>query len=47
MGQTAGVFAGSLAIDRLGAAPLFVASAVALPILGFWFARELRRHAGT
>lgn len=44
IGQTAGVFAGSLVIDRLGAAPLFLASAVALPILAAWFGRELRRH---
>ena len=44
IGQTAGVFAGSLAIDRLGAAPLFITSTVALPILALWFAHELRRH---
>lgn len=44
IGQTVGVFAGSLAIDRVGAAPLFVASAIALPVLALWFARELRRH---
>ncbi len=44
IGQTAGVFAGSLVIDRLGAAPLFVGSAFALPLLAVWFARELRRH---
>ena len=45
IGQTTGVFIGSLAIDRLGAAPLFVTSALALPMLGLWFARQLRRHA--
>jgi len=45
IGQTAGVFAGSLVIDRLGAAPLFLGSAIALPILAAWFARELRRHS--
>ena len=44
IGQTVGVFAGSLAIDRLGAVPLFITSAVALPILALYFARELRRH---
>ena len=44
IGQTAGVFAGSLVIDRLGAAPLFLGSAIALPILALWFARELCRH---
>jgi YNFM family putative membrane transporter len=44
IGQTSGVFAGSLFIDRLGAAPLFIGSAIALPILAVWFAFELRRH---
>jgi YNFM family putative membrane transporter len=45
IGQTVGVFAGSFTIDRFGAAPLFITSAVALPILALYFARELRRHA--
>jgi MFS transporter, YNFM family, putative membrane transport protein len=44
IGQTAGVFAGSLVIDRLGAVPLFLASAFFLPLLAAWFARELKRH---
>ena len=44
IGQTSGVFAGSLVIDRLGAAPLFVGSAIALPILAVWFAAELRQY---
>lgn len=44
IGQTVGVFAGSLAIDRVGAAPLFVASAAALPVLALWFAHQLRRY---
>ena len=44
IGQTIGVFIGSLLIDRTGAAPLFVGSAIALPILAVWFAAELRRH---
>ena len=44
IGQTVGVFAGSLLIDRLGAVPLFIASAVALPVLAVWFARELHRY---
>jgi hypothetical protein len=38
------VFAGSLVIDRLGAVPLFLASACVLPILAAWFARELRQY---
>ncbi len=44
IGQTVGVFAGSLTIDRFGAVPLFITSAVALPVLALWFAHELRRH---
>jgi MFS transporter, YNFM family, putative membrane transport protein len=43
IGQTAGVFAGSLVIDRTGAVPLFLCSAVALPVLAAWFAHELRQ----
>ncbi len=44
IGQTAGVAAGALVIDRLGAVPLFLGTAVALPTLAVWFAHELRRH---
>ena len=44
IGQTAGVAAGALVIDRFGAVPLFLGTAVALPALAVWFARELRRH---
>ncbi len=44
IGQTVGVFVGSLTIDRLGAAPLFLGSAAALPVLAAWFAHELRRY---
>jgi len=44
IGQTIGVFIGSLLIDRIGAAPLFMASAVALPILALWFAAQLRQY---
>ena len=44
IGQTVGVFAGSLLIDRAGAVPLFVGSAITLPILAVWFAHALRRH---
>jgi predicted MFS family arabinose efflux permease len=43
IGQTTGVFIGSLLIDRTGAVPLFAVSAMALPILAVWFARELKR----
>ena len=44
LGQTAGVAVSALIIDRSGAAPLFVATALALPALAWWFARELRRR---
>jgi predicted MFS family arabinose efflux permease len=44
IGQTIGVAIGALVIDRLGAVPLFVATAVAMPVLAIWFARELGRH---
>jgi predicted MFS family arabinose efflux permease len=44
IGQTAGVATGALVIDRFGAVPLFVAAAVAIPILAVWFARHLVRH---
>lgn len=47
LGQTAGVAAGALAIDRFTAVPLFFASALGLPMLAFWFARRLvRQRAG-
>ena len=43
-GQTAGVAAGALVIDRLGATPLFLGTAVAFPALAIWFAYEIRRR---
>jgi hypothetical protein len=30
--------------DRFTAVPLFIATAVALPALAWWFAAKLRRH---
>jgi predicted MFS family arabinose efflux permease len=48
LGQTAGVAGASRIVDGFGAAPIFVAAAVALVALGVWFARLLRhRRAGT
>jgi predicted MFS family arabinose efflux permease len=44
LGQTAGVAAGALAYDRFGAVPLFLGTAVALPLLALWFAAVLRRQ---
>ena len=41
-GQTAGVAVGALVIDRLGAEPLFLGTAVAFPALAIWFAHQLR-----
>jgi MFS transporter, YNFM family, putative membrane transport protein len=43
IGQTVGVATGALVIDRLGARPLFLGTAVALPTLAVWFARQLMR----
>lgn len=45
LGQTIGVAAGALVIDRFSAGPLFIASACALPILAWWFAGKLRQKA--
>jgi predicted MFS family arabinose efflux permease len=43
-GQTAGVAAGALVIDRLGAKPLFLGTAVAFPALAIWLASQLRQR---
>jgi MFS transporter, YNFM family, putative membrane transport protein len=45
LGQTAGVALAAPIVDRAGAAPLFVIVAVLLPLLGMWFAAELKRRA--
>jgi MFS transporter, YNFM family, putative membrane transport protein len=47
LGQTAGVAVGALLIDRLGAAPLFIITAIGFPLLALWFARTLRRQAAS
>jgi MFS transporter, YNFM family, putative membrane transport protein len=44
IGQTAGVAAGALVIDRFGAVPVFLGTAVAFPMLAVWFAYELRQR---
>lgn len=40
-GQTAGVAAAAFVFDRWGAAPVFIAASVILPILASWFAARL------
>jgi predicted MFS family arabinose efflux permease len=45
LGQTAGVAAGGAVFDRFTAVPVFLAAAVALLILGWWFSRQIRRHS--
>jgi MFS transporter, YNFM family, putative membrane transport protein len=44
LGQMLGVAAGALVFDRLGAVPLFMIAAITLPVLGLWFAAELRKR---
>jgi predicted MFS family arabinose efflux permease len=44
VGQTVGVGIGSLLIDHAGAVPLFVGTAVTIPILAIWFAGQLRHR---
>lgn len=48
LGQTAGVAAASLVVDRFTAIPVFIVSAMGLPLLALWFARKLvqNRAAG-
>ena len=45
VGQSAGVAAGSLLIDRAGGPAIFVVAALLLPVLGFWFAARLRSRS--
>jgi predicted MFS family arabinose efflux permease len=47
LGQSAGVAAAAPIVDRYGAAPLFVATAICWPVLTFWFAAQLRRRASS
>ena len=44
LGQTAGVAAGALVVDRFSAVPLFVGAAIILPALALWFAHKLRQR---
>jgi predicted MFS family arabinose efflux permease len=45
LGQMVGVAAAALVFDRFTAVPLFLATAIALPALAWWFAGKLRRRA--
>jgi YNFM family putative membrane transporter len=45
LGQTAGVAVGGLVFDRFTAVPVFLAAAAILLLLGFGFARAIRRRA--
>jgi MFS transporter, YNFM family, putative membrane transport protein len=44
LGQMVGVAIAALVYDRFTAVPVFIAAAVILPLLGWWFAQRLRRH---
>jgi MFS transporter, YNFM family, putative membrane transport protein len=44
IGQTIGVAAASLVIDRTGAPPIFIVAALLTPLLGFGFAAMLKRR---
>ena len=44
LGQTMGVAAGAVVFDRFTAVPLFVMTAITLPLLACWFASRLRRR---
>ncbi len=44
LGQTVGVTIGALLVDRLGAKPLYVGTAIAFPVLAIWFAKIQRRQ---
>jgi len=45
LGQTVGVATGALVIDRLGAVPLYIGTAIAFPLLALWFASLRRRRS--
>jgi YNFM family putative membrane transporter len=44
LGQSAGVAAAALVVDRAGAAPVFIVAAIVLAMLGWVFARRLARR---
>jgi predicted MFS family arabinose efflux permease len=44
LGQTAGVAAAAVIVDRYTAVPVFILSAALFPVLALWFARKLVHH---
>jgi predicted MFS family arabinose efflux permease len=44
VGQTAGVALGALVIDRAGAIPMYLGTAIGFPVLALWFAGQLKRR---
>ena len=44
LGQTLSVTLAAPVVDRFGAQPLFVGSALLLPLLAWWFTRGLKKH---
>jgi YNFM family putative membrane transporter len=44
LGQMLGVAAGALVFDRYTAVPLFIGTAVVLPLLAWWFAMKLKKR---
>jgi YNFM family putative membrane transporter len=44
LGQTAGVAVAAVVVDRVSAVPLYIVTALALPVTAMWFARELQRR---
>jgi predicted MFS family arabinose efflux permease len=45
LGQTVGVASAATLFDRYKGGPLFLLASAGLLVLGFWIARQLRRHA--
>jgi predicted MFS family arabinose efflux permease len=45
LGQTVGVASAATLFDRYKGVPLFLLASAALVVLGFWVARQLKRHA--
>jgi predicted MFS family arabinose efflux permease len=44
LGQSSGVWLAGLVVDRAGARPVFVAAAIILALVAWWFTRKLAEH---